>query len=376
MTSSLKIGLSTFWGHLHGDGLQRDNGTAGGFTRARAKIDPELFRWIGQEIADSLRAEVGFRTWHDRHIYGIDGSTIRLPDSADIRDAFEVENDAPPLARVSQCVDLYSKMAVDTQIDSLTVGERELALDHFDRLPAESVVVMDRGYPAYWLFSAIESRDLKFLIRADQGGFAAVEDFLTSDEADRVTVLRPNAAAHARGVEYGEVIDAVKVRLIKIPLSSGETEVLITNLLDESLTCDDFSELYHLRWGSETAFRYQKCWGALEHFTGRTAHSVKQDFYAHVALWNLVAGVADHLDGLVDTPTTKHPYTINRVTLIAATKNVVSRIIFGTKQLRYSLFERIAALAQKSVNAVRPNRSFPRKMRHRHPFNPVVLTVS
>ena len=42
----------------------------------------------------------------------------------------------------------------------------------------------------------------------------------------------------------------LKVRLIKVFLDSGETEILITSLLNQSIyNYSIFKDLYHLRWG-------------------------------------------------------------------------------------------------------------------------------
>ena len=41
----------------------------------------------------------------------------------------------------------------------------------------------------------------------------------------------------------------VNVRVIAVPLDSGETEYLATNVFDASLSNNDFKELYFMRWG-------------------------------------------------------------------------------------------------------------------------------
>lgn len=43
-------------------------------------------------------------------------------------------------------------------------------------------------------------------------------------------------------------LEDIKVRVIAVPLDSGETEYLATSVIDETLTIEDFKELYFLRW--------------------------------------------------------------------------------------------------------------------------------
>ncbi|MEM8566762.1 MAG: hypothetical protein AAGF85_09900 [Bacteroidota bacterium] len=46
------------------------------------------------------------------------------------------------------------------------------------------------------------------------------------------------------------ISDDIKVRIVKVVLDTGETELLITSLLDQAEdTTGDIKGLYHLRWG-------------------------------------------------------------------------------------------------------------------------------
>jgi hypothetical protein len=38
-------------------------------------------------------------------------------------------------------------------------------------------------------------------------------------------------------------------RILKVTLSTGETEYLITDIMDDDITCDMFRDLYFERWG-------------------------------------------------------------------------------------------------------------------------------
>ena len=50
--------------------------------------------------------------------------------------------------------------------------------------------------------------------------------------------------------EYG-----ISLRLVRIEISEGCYENLITNLPGLDFDIDDFKDLYHLRWDGETSFR-------------------------------------------------------------------------------------------------------------------------
>jgi hypothetical protein len=75
-------------------------------------------------------------------------------------------------------------------------------------------------------------------------------------------------------------ISQITVRFVRIRLSTGETEVLVTSLLDsDKYTTQMLKELYNLRWGIETIFGVLKERLKIDNFTGKTVTAVKQDFF-------------------------------------------------------------------------------------------------
>jgi IS4 transposase len=53
-----------------------------------------------------------------------------------------------------------------------------------------------------------------------------------------------------------------------------------------------FKALYHLRWGIEENYKRLKQWVEIENFSGKSALSVKQDFYAKIIASNLTSLMA------------------------------------------------------------------------------------
>jgi len=73
-----------------------------------------------------------------------------------------------------------------------------------------------------------------------------------------------------------ELDEQIKVRFVRIILSTGETEVLVTSLLDsEKYTTQMLKELYHLRWGIETFLGVLKERLKIDNFTGKTVSEAK-----------------------------------------------------------------------------------------------------
>jgi hypothetical protein len=85
----------------------------------------------------------------------------------------------------------------------------------------------------------------------------------------------------------------ITLRLIRIQLENGETEILITSLIDtETYPAEIFYDLYHHRWPVEEDYKVMKCRIEIENFTGKSVLSVYQDFHARIFSKNLTAMLA------------------------------------------------------------------------------------
>jgi hypothetical protein len=64
-----------------------------------------------------------------------------------------------------------------------------------------------------------------------------------------------------------------------VELDTGESEILITSLLDTQCHPHElFTDLYHLRWPVEEDYKRMKQWIEIENFSGKSVLSVYQDF--------------------------------------------------------------------------------------------------
>jgi hypothetical protein len=62
-----------------------------------------------------------------------------------------------PMARVSQFFDVPNKITVDAIIKLKHIGERELVAQHMLNVMPNDLILLDRGYPAWWLFKLVLS---------------------------------------------------------------------------------------------------------------------------------------------------------------------------------------------------------------------------
>jgi hypothetical protein len=82
-------------------------------------------------------------------------------------------------ARASQMFDVLNKITLDAIISPKSEGERKLAALHFLKLQPEDLILMDRGYPAHWLFKLVLAMNSQFCARISYEKWKVEEDYKT-----------------------------------------------------------------------------------------------------------------------------------------------------------------------------------------------------
>jgi hypothetical protein len=149
---------------------------------------------------------------------------------------------------------------------------------------------------------------------------------------------------------------------VRVDLPSGEPEILITSVLDQAhIPAEDFKALYHLRWGIEEDYKKMKSHLEVEQFSGLSVLAVQQDFHAKVFSKNLTSLLVTAAQRDVDRQTAhrKRRYKVNFTRALSRMKHQIVRLF--TLADVSGLLERLVRLMAQSIEAVRPERSYPRK---------------
>lgn len=148
-------------------------------------------------------------------------------------------------------------------------------------------------------------------------------------------------------------------------MANGETEILVTDLLDPvAYPTAEFGPLYHRRWGVETFYGRLKTRLGLENFSGTSVEAIKQDFFATVFITGLESVLTDTAQAQLAARSsqTQHLYQVNRVVSFNTIKNHVLDL-FYTETDDDILFDKLTALFLTSPTCSRPERVVPRRSR-------------
>ncbi len=153
------------------------------------------------------------------------------------------------------------------------------------------------------------------------------------------------------------------MRFVSVRLPTGELEVLVTSLLDETTyPTDDFLELYHCRWGHETYYGRLKGRLDLEPWSGETEAAGRQDFWATVFLANVESVLSQPAPAQLQrlSATRQHPVPVNRADSFHALKARVLDLLAGDTPAEDVIRQLQQWFAAHPVS-VRPERQAPRR---------------
>ena len=112
--------------------------------------------------------------------------------------------------------------------------------------------MFDRNVSIYIFLASLTKLGLNFTGRCSKTSFKAARNrFKQQVTNSNIVTLKAEGEVKKKCQKLG-LPEKITVRFVRVRLSTGEIEVLVTSLLDEKrYTAQMFKELYNLRWGVE-----------------------------------------------------------------------------------------------------------------------------
>jgi hypothetical protein len=360
---SAELELNGFFAVVLGVVMTLARPTRAAFAKARKRLSEKVFIHLNQEAIKTFCAGWATPRWQGFRLRAVDGTTLRLPPGEALERAFGAQENGPTLARASVLYDIGHDVVIDARVAAMCVSEHELAIEHLAVAEPGDLLIYDRGYPAFWLFALHLAAGIDFCMRLPRSSFAAADAFWDSDAPETVVTLIPSAEQRRACRDQGVAAEPIRVRLVRVRLKGGETEVLATSVLDaERIPARLFAQLYHKRWGVEEHYKRQKRWAEIENFSGRSVLAIRQDIHAKILAMNLTAMVRNVAQRLADRRFAhrKRQYQVRACSALSAMKNNLVRLLFADPDERRDLLTLLTRSLSDAVDAVRPDRSFPR----------------
>jgi hypothetical protein len=222
-------------------------------------------------------------------LMGIDGTVLDVPDTPANAARFGRSrggrgDGAFPQVRKVSLVELGTHVEVALAVGGWHDSEQALVEQLWDHLPADGLLIEDRGFFSYDHWKTLQGR-VKLLVRVTST--LILQPLQRLPDGSYLAKIYPSSYARVKDR------DGIVVRVIDYTLDDpqrtghGERHRLVTNLFDHEqfpaweLACD-----YHERWEEELVFDEQKTHldprrpGKAAHFRSQTPAGVEQELYA------------------------------------------------------------------------------------------------
>jgi hypothetical protein len=263
-------------------------------TQARARLGADPLEWLFHRTAEdwALRSAERDR-WRGLSVWAIDGSTMRVADSAANRAYFGPQEPGHrgmsgyPQARVVMVIAARSHLLLAASFGPYGIDERQYASQLWNSIPDDSLTLLDRGYlQADVLVPLMTGRNRHWLTRAKTttkwtvlktlGKGDALIEVTVSRDARRKDPTLPSTYT-ARAIEYQR--------------KGHPPSTLLTSLVDaKRYPANELRALYHERWEVELGFGEIKTDMLQQEETirSKSPDAVMQELWGVLLAYNLI----------------------------------------------------------------------------------------
>lgn len=350
-----------------------------GYLKQRMKLNPEALKVLYQSHNKNFYqdAEVEPYTYKGYLVLAADGSDINIPTTAETVEKYGSASvrGGKACAQIGfGCIyDVLNRFILDSSINKVKFDEMRVAQEQLsnikdtigDRYPY--MVIMDRGYPSTPAFLKFIDDGIYFVARLKSSDYKAEQKALKSNDEDVEIALTKSRRRNYIGKKEEAIMmsrDLFSLRMVKVNFDNDTSEILATNLPRETFPEECFAEIYHMRWGIETAYEVLKDRLKIENFTGIKPTLIEQDINSTIYVSNLAEDIIcdieeedkEHLKNDY-----KHTMQINRNLSIGLLKSDLIYILIETDENRKSeLLQALYDEIRVNVVPIRPDRHYHR----------------
>lgn len=269
--------------------------TSSATTQARQRLGPDPLKWLFQSSS---------RQWiaHDQsqflfkglHLLAMDGTTLRLADSAANREHFGAQNypddkvASYPQTRAVTLMMLETQLIRDARFGRYSISEMTHAHDLLASVPDDSLTVFDRGFFSAQLLSNLINggHNRHFLIPAKTNTkWTIIEG--TDEDALVEMMISPQARKADPNLPKTWRARAVKVD----DGEGGKRRHLLTSLTErKAFKRADLVSCYQRRWRIETSYRElkQAMMGSALTLRSMSVEGTEQEIWGAMIAYNLI----------------------------------------------------------------------------------------
>lgn len=262
--------------------------------QARHRLGAEPVRRLFERCsADWAHASARVHEWRGMSLYGIDGTTLRVPDSAENREHFGKHESgrgqsAYPQVRVVTLMALRSHLLAEVRFGPLGTGELTYAKELWPAIPDNSLTIEDRGFLSAGALIPLckEGTNRHWLTRAKKN--TAMTFVEVYEPGDGLVEMKVSSTARKANPSLPATWCA---RAIRYERRGFRPQMLLTSLLDaRAYPRAEIVALYHERWEIELGYDEVKTemLDREEAIRSRTVEAVNQELWGIFLAYNII----------------------------------------------------------------------------------------
>lgn len=336
--------------------------------QARERLGPEPLRWLFERCAQlwALRSADEHR-WRGLAMFGVDGSTVRVPDSEGNRGFFGGQNAGEkrgnsgyPLVRLVTLMALRSHLLLAARFGPYATDERKYAAELWPLVPDDSLCIVDRNFLSSGTLIPLagSGQNRHWLTRAKKRTkWEVVRRLGSGDELVQLSVTREARAQNP------DLPRTWQVRAIRYQRPGFQPQTLLTSLLDPvKYPAKEIVALYHERWEIELGFNEVKT-EMLEReecIRSKKPAGVEQELWGLLLAYNLVRLEMENVARDAGVPPT-------RISFIAGLRFIRTALLSYVFASPGNIPKRLIALREDLSHFILPprrhERSYPRAVK-------------
>lgn len=341
------------------------------FSMRRCAVSQDFMESVFKKTSQAFYSENCVERWKGFVVEAIDGTTLALPDTKEIRRQFGVhkansQSDKNlPLAVVVAGYDPFNGLYRHVSLGKSDSPELEGAFKVVEESERGILFLFDGYYPGYAFMYYIISRDSHFLMKASPSFSKSTQEFYDSSQKEGIIEISASQKSVKRLKNMGIKVrrgDTLKVRAIRM-----EGWLLLTDLTDsEKYNICEMIDLYGKRWEEEISIGIAKNDEQWVNFSSRDVNKIMQDFWATLIDFNLeslMEKTPEAQQRIMKVKSAKYKYAIDKNIAFGVMKILLPKWISGDNPAE--ALETMVNEMSRHLRPIRPGRHYPRIFKNR-----------
>lgn len=347
------------------------------FVEARKRMPWEFWLWVVWLLSEQFQMQhAEYVKWKRFRLMALDGTEIALQHDQRLAHYFGTSRNGRrrrrPQARMVMLAFPLARLPWRYQLAPRSCHEQQLGANLLKHLEPDDLVLMDRGFWSFGLFSMFQKRRAFFAIRLRRG--VKMRLVQTLGRGDVVMRWKPaKGSTRRRAWHDPEALPkSLDLRVIHYRIPGFRPSAVVTNVLDPKVVSAEEwvrlateneagqtleSGLYHRRWEIETLFCELKVRQGMKHLRSRTPEGIDYEVAGHVLLYLLTRWL------IVETAK-EHGIEPLRISFTHALRELLdlrqALLTSSPQRVAHTLLPRLRARIAQHLVPLRPGRHYPR----------------